>query len=88
MTEAIDLPTLVRALSDGLDLCVRGRNLDKQIAATIVAERYGEPAAEHMYPETRCFTPALWITDQYDRDLEAWEARCRSMLSMLPEFEP
>ncbi len=34
----------------------------------------------HAPLETRCLTPALWVQDQYERDLADWEARSRKHL--------
>ena len=57
-------------LRDGvMDLCVRARKLD---AAT------PHPGDDPFMP--RSATPALWVTEQYDNDLAAWEAKARAVL--------
>lgn len=61
-----------KALSDGLDLCVRAKQLDADIEKTFAFT--GRDGG------TRCGTPALWIQDQYDRDLVEWEAKTRKLL--------
>jgi len=61
-------------LSEGLDLCVRARKMDEPIIA-LEAEWKKNP---HM---TRSATPALWVQEQYDNDLAAWETRARKALS-------
>lgn len=60
---------LAALLSEGLDLCVRARKLDETISA--IPQVGG----------TRCATPALWVMDQYDRDLADWERRARKALA-------
>lgn len=55
-------------LAEGLDLCVRARKLDAETERALAASG------------GRCGTPALWIMDQYDRDLTAWEDRSRTHL--------
>lgn len=80
-----------RLLSEGLDLCVRARKLDAQDRATAAVEvgvsdldRY----AEHhnaLWPDqpvaTCCGTIALWVQDQYEKDLADWERRSRWRLT-------
>jgi len=80
-------------LSEGLDLCVRGRKLDAQertndlvdsAKGTIDLQRY---SARHnaLHPEspvmTRSGTIALWVLDQYERDVAEWETKTRKHLS-------
>lgn len=86
-------------LSEGLDLCVRARELDAQERSVTTLSASRDPEGwkasgqfdryrerhnvEH--PETplsmRCATPALWVQDQYDRDLFDWQTRARQHLS-------
>lgn len=61
-------------LSEALDLCVRARKLDDPIIAL-------EETWERNPHMTRSATPALWIVDQYERDLADWEVRARKALS-------
>ena len=68
---------LATLLSEGLDLCVRARKLDSDQVAEGVRSRAPELAAIE-FP--RSATPHLWIQDQYDKDLEDWEARARGRL--------
>lgn len=66
---------LATLLAQGLDLCVRARNLDEQFDRALQAGMgriYG--------PEVRCATPALWVQEQYDTDLAEWEARARKTM--------
>ena len=85
-------------LSEGLDLCVRARNLDAQVRSVSALDASKCPEEwkasgrfdtyvkrnniEH--PErplsTRCATPALWVQDQYDKDLYEWERKARHHL--------
>ena len=58
-------------LAEGLDLCVRARKLDEPVAGL----------DDQRTPMTRSATPHLWVLDQYDRDLAAWEKRARKALS-------
>ena len=84
-------------LSEGLDLCVRARKLDAQERTNIIADmatgeidlpRY---AVRHnaLFPDspvtTRCGTPALWVLEQYERDLAEWEQKTRKHLSRDPQ---
>lgn len=74
-TPADELATI---LSEGLDLCVRARGLDKQIESAIQA------GMGRTFPgATRCATPALWVQDQYDTDLAAWELKAKAAMTRL-----
>lgn len=65
-------------LSEGLDLCIRGRKLD----ATITEVETGLRELQATNPEmTRSHTLPLWVQMQYDEDLAAWEAKARAALS-------
>jgi hypothetical protein len=69
---------LAEVLSEGLDLCVRARNLDEQ------TERALQAGMGRIFPEeTRCATPALWVQEQYDTDLAAWESKARATMQRL-----
>jgi hypothetical protein len=73
-----DLEEIAQLLSEGLDLCVRARGLDEQI------ERALQAGMGRIFPEgTRCATPALWVQEQYDTDLAAWETRARGAMVRL-----
>jgi hypothetical protein len=62
-----------KLLSEGLDLCIRARKLDRQVIDAMNAgPLHGV--------ETRCGTPALWVQDQYENDLTDWERRSRQHL--------
>lgn len=63
-------------LSEGLDLCVRAQKLDRAMEEAIAA---GDGRSDG---RTRCLTPALWVQDQYDRDLAAWQERARAGLTI------
>lgn len=65
---------LTGLLSEALDLCVRARKLDEPIIAS-------QEMWERNPEMTRSATPALWVQDQYDRDLADWETRARKALS-------
>lgn len=82
-----------KLLSEGLDLCVRARKLDAQERANVVAdmapeidlERYATrhnsaPYYYHQPMATQSGTVALWVQDQYERDLADWEQRTRHHL--------
>lgn len=72
------LDEIAELLSEGLDLCVRARGLDAQ------ADRVMQSEMGRIWPEgTRCGTPALWVQDQYERDLADWEGRARSAMVRL-----
>ena len=47
-------------LAEALDLALRAKKLDAAMAEAC---------------SRRCGTPALWVMEQYDRDLGAWESR-------------
>jgi hypothetical protein len=75
VSEVVSPDDIALLLSEGLDLCVRARKLDEaitQAAAVGDASRHGG---------TKCLTPALWVQDQYDRDLAEWEQRARQKLT-------
>ena len=59
-------------VAEGLDLCVRARKLDQQILEqNMAAQGWTGP---------RSGTPYLWVQEQYDSDLAAWEVRARKAL--------
>jgi hypothetical protein len=60
-------------VSEALDLCVRARKLDNPIPRT-----RDDPWM------CRSATPALWLREQYDNDLAAWEAKARKALWLAP----
>lgn len=77
-------------LSEGLDLCVRARAMDAQDRATAAVasgvsdlERYAD-RHNAMWPDQpvayRSGTMALWVQDQYEKDLADWERRSRKHL--------
>lgn len=75
MTPADELAEII---SEGLDLCVRARGLDEQV------ERALEAGMGRIFPgSTRCATPALWVQEQYDTDLSAWESKARAAMVRL-----
>lgn len=90
---------LAKQLSAGLDLCARARKLDAQERTNAMVEAAGgEIDMERMaarlnasHPDlpyaTRSATIAVWVQEQYDRDLAKWEADTRTMLSKLPYYE-
>jgi hypothetical protein len=65
---------LALLLSEGLDLCVRARQMD----AGYVALKQWQTENPHV---SRSATIPLWVEDQYQKDLAAWEARARKALS-------
>lgn len=65
-----DIKLLAEKLAEGMDLCVRARKLDE---AMLQAVAVGDG-------ETKCLTPALWVQDQYERDLAAWEASAKALV--------
>lgn len=70
-------------LSAGLDLCVRARKMDAQDRTTAQMEISSAPTewwTENLGKSTRSGTIALWIEDQYEHDLAAWERRARDHL--------
>jgi hypothetical protein len=58
-------------VSEALDLCVRARKLDNPIPRT---------RDDPWMSLSRSATPALWVQEQYDNDLAAWEAKARKAL--------
>ena len=60
---------LSNLLSEALDLCVRARKLDDALP---------RPGDDPLMP--RSGTPAIWVQEQYDNDLAAWESRARLAL--------
>lgn len=77
-------------LSEGLDLCVRARKLDRSLTDALDAGSVGKERPLQG-SGTRSLTPALWVLDQYDSDVEDWEQRARRHLmqgcSPAPESE-
>lgn len=82
---------LARLLSEGLDLCVRARKMDAQDRTNAMAEAFPGIDMERVAPrlnaglswapyETRSATIPIWLQEQYERDLAAWEARARTTL--------
>lgn len=84
-------------LSEGLDLCVRARELDAQdrtnaqMAISSAPKEWWDEnlprrVARHnaIFPDQpmsmRSGTPALWLLDQYEKDLADWERRGRQHL--------
>jgi hypothetical protein len=63
-------------LSEALDLCVRARKLEDD---TEKALRVGY-SKKYQF---QCGTPALWVLEQYDNDLKAWEAKARAALTRI-----
>jgi len=79
-----------KLLSDGLDLCVRARKLDAMVRTIAVQDSTPdlERMAEHhnaQFPDqpimSRSATIPLWVQDQYEHDLAAWEAAARRHLT-------
>lgn len=84
-------------LSEGLDLCVRARNMDARERTAAQIEASADPdwwtpetiaarAERHnaVWPDQPMSTSAtlpLWVQDQYDRDLADWERRTRAHLT-------
>ena len=62
-------------LSEGLDLCVRARELDDNFEKTL----------EYQIREgmTRSLTMPLWVQDQYTKDLADWEKRARQHMESI-----
>ena len=70
--------TLAELLSEGLDLCVRARGLDEQVQNALQA------GMGRIFDQgTRCATPAIWVQDQYDKDLAEWESKARAAMVRL-----
>jgi hypothetical protein len=85
-------------LSEGLDICVRGRNLDAQertnntLAISCDPEGWIDSGKFSNYVERhnltnpdhplshRSGTLSLWIQEQYETDVAAWERRARQHL--------
>lgn len=85
-------------LSEGLDLCVRARQMDAMdrraaaLAASKVPDEWVESGRFADYVErhnidrpdtpisTRSGTVALWLEEQYQTDLAAWERKSRHHL--------
>jgi hypothetical protein len=78
MTTTDKADDLAELLSEGLDLCIRGRGLDEQVMNALEAGM-----GRIFPPETRCATPAIWVQQQYDTDLAEWEARAKKRLTEL-----
>lgn len=70
ISEADELAAL---LSEGLDLCIRARKLDDVMAQHLDRET-------GLYSLTRCYTPAVWVQQQYDDDLADWERRAKATM--------
>lgn len=85
-------------LSEGLNLCVRARDMDAMDRRSTVLAMSADPEGwlasgrfddhvarnniEHPHQpiSTRSGTVPLWLNDQYDRDLMAWEEKSRAHL--------
>lgn len=76
-------------LSEGLDLCVRARKLDAMVRTMAVQDHTPDlerMAARHneQWPDqpimSRSATIPLWVQDQYETDLAAWERKARKHL--------
>src|SRR3546814_17339462 len=80
-----DLATL---LSEGLDLCVRARQID--LAHKQQDARDFLPASAEKYPDAfpLCMTPHIWIQDQYDTDLTDWEWRACEVMAKVAFSRP
>jgi hypothetical protein len=65
---------LASLLSEGLDLCVRARALDK-VEEDRIETQMRNP---HM---TKSGTIPLWMAEQYQTDLAEWEAKARKALT-------
>jgi hypothetical protein len=92
---------LAEVLSEGLDLCVRARQMDavdrRQATLSVSSDpeawqadgTFDRHVARHNieYPHaplsTRSATLAVWVQDQYDRDLHAWEEKARATMMRL-----
>lgn len=85
-------------LSEGLDLCVRAREMDAMdrrqatLGISSCPDEWVEgglfekhvKAHNQFRPDapisTRSATVAIWLQDQYDRDLASWERKARNYL--------
>jgi len=65
---------LREALSEGLDLCARARRMDEM-------ERERAELYLRNPDMTRSATIPLWAEEQYQKDLAAWEAKAKSLMS-------
>ena len=67
---------LAALLAEALDLCARARKLDE---LWNINARYNS-ALDRDAGDTRCAFIPVFATDQYERDLAAWEQRARAAL--------
>lgn len=86
---------LARQLSEGLNLCVRARELESHDRTAAMVSAFPSIDLERAAPglnaldpdmppyRTRSLTIPLWVEEQYQRDLAAWERTTREMLSRL-----
>lgn len=104
MGEPMVAPTyeaLAAQLSKGLDLCIRARGLEAQDRTNAMVEAFPGIDMERCAPRlnarerareqpylTQSATIPIWVQEQYDRDLLAWEDDTRSMLSRLSLYRP
>jgi hypothetical protein len=65
---------LAMLLSQGLDLCVRARQMDEANQKLTVWQIQNPHVS-------RSATIPLWAEDQYQKDLADWESRARKALS-------
>ncbi len=79
VVEPLREAVLEHLLNEGLNLCVRARWLDKMDKAQAESDVRGGL--------TKSFTAQLWVLEQYDKDLEAWEQKTRAILSTLQHQE-
>ena len=70
----------IELLHEGLNLCVRARQLDEGLIEQTKREMFPESAKEYPEHYNQCITPHLWVQDQYDKDLAAWENKTRQFL--------
>lgn len=73
----------IELLHEGLNLCVRARKLDEGLAEQYLRELLPESAKMYSEHYTKCLTPHLWLQEQYDNDLAAWEEKTRQFLGAL-----
>ena len=82
-----DEMALATLIAEALDLCVRARSLDDQSLKKSMREVVPKSAAElgPSHPEIygRSGTPYLWVQNQYDKDLQAWEDRAKETLTKM-----